>query len=36
MQGHGYDDIEALIERDGAEQVGAQRLAERFDPRVLE
>lgn len=36
MQGHGNHRIESLIERDGAEEEGAERVAEGFDARVLE
>lgn len=36
MQGNRNYQVEALIERDGAEEVGSKRLTQRFDTGVFE
>ena len=36
VQRHGHHEVEALVERNGLPQVGAERFAQRFNPRVLE
>ena len=36
MEGHGHDEVEALVERKGLAQEGAERFAEGLNPRVFE